>query len=184
MKKLLSNPFVAILLAVVVVIASTLVNTRMRFGPICDSVRESFIVPEEDGSSVATELKTLCNAAERLSILAEQNETGIETDVNANIENIRSMLSYEDDDLHALYVLYEQLLRDCFSIESKLAKLTLNDAETEKLSAAQQEAADAKAAIDNSRYNENVRIFQKKYQRFPTTQLAALAGVTMPEQFA
>ena len=38
--------------------------------------------------------------------------------------------------------------------------------------------------IDNSSYNELVRIFLNRNRRFPTPQLASLSGVHMPELFA
>ena len=186
MKKFLSNPVVAMLIAVVVVIASVLINTKVRFGPICENVREGFDLGIGSEAAIASELKTLCNAAERLTILAGQNDTAADEagELESCIEEMRLQLANEDRPLHALYTCYETILRDCFALESALARLPLSEADTESLSAAQHDAASAKAAIDDSSYNDSVYSFQKRYHHFPTVQLAGLAGVSMPELFA
>ncbi len=186
MKKFLSNPVVAMLIAIVVVIASVLINTKVRFGPICENVSEIFDLGIGSEAAIASELKTLCNAAEKLTILARQNAVaGDEADeLEDCIEMMRLQLNSENRPMHALYSNYELMLRDCFALESALARLPLSEADAESLSTAQHEAAAAKAAIDESSYNDRVRSFQKRYNHFPTVQLAGLAGISMPELFA
>ena len=186
MKKLLSSPFVALLIAVIVVIASVLINTKVRFGPICEQVNAGFDFGVGNESAIASELKTLCNAAEKLTILARQNDVAVEDaeELESSVEELRLHLSSERRPLRTMYADYESILRGCFALESALGRLSLTETDAESLSAAQHDAAAAKAAIDESSYNDIVRSFQKRYKHFPTVQLAELTGIRMPELFA
>ena len=49
---------------------------------------------------------------------------------------------------------------------------------------ANNDAAEAKNAIDLSSYNDSVRSFLKEYSHFPTPQLASISGVEMPKFFS
>ena len=184
MKKFFSSPTVALILAVIVVVGSTLLNTRVKLGRICDEVRDGFTRGVGDESAIASDLKNLCTAAEKLMILGEQYEVADADELEGDIASIRVLLGQETPRPHAVYSLYEELLRKCFALESSLGRMPLSESDTESLAAAQHEAAVAKASIDISSYNSAVSAFQKQHRHFPTVQLAALAGVELPELFA
>ena len=61
---------------------------------------------------------------------------------------------------------------------------SLNGTDVEIFSSAQHAAAEAKAAIDASEYHNTVRTFLKRYDRFPTSGLASLVGLKMPQVFS
>ena len=184
MKKFLNNSLVAFLIAAVVIIGSTLISTKVRFGPICTSVNDGFSFGIGSESAIATELKNLCNASDKLMILADQNGLDYSEEIAGRVASMRMLLNEENKDLHSIYALYENILRDSFSLESSLARMSLSDADSESYTEAQHEAASAKASVDSSSYNEIVRRFQNRYRHFPTVQLADLAGISMPELFA
>ena len=184
MKKFFANPTVALLLAVIVVIASTLINTNVKLGRISGEVRDGFTRGVGNESAISSELKSLCNAADKLMILAKQNDIADADELSGEIDSLRSLLGQPSAKPHSMYALYEEILRGCFGLESALGRMSLSESDAESLSAAQHEAAVAKAAIDGSSYNSTVADFQKRYQHFPTVQLAKLAGVELPEQFA
>ena len=75
-------------------------------------------------------------------------------------------------------------MKSVFSLEGTLARTALSEEDAGAFVSAQHTAAEAKAMIDNSSYNELVRIFLNRNRRFPTPQLASLSGVHMPELFA
>ena len=62
MKKLFESPAFALLLAVIVVIGSTLLNTRIKFGRKCDAMCDEFY----EQSDIAAELRNFCAAAEKV----------------------------------------------------------------------------------------------------------------------
>lgn len=183
MKKFLSRPEVALALTVIFVAASILLNTRFRFGPECEAVSEQFY-RSSSGSSIATELRNLCNASEKIVFLASSQ--GIENtgDAMEEIDEIRDFLRTGSNDFEEIFSSYESLLKETFELESVLSRMQISSTDGEELSAAQHAAAEAKKAIDNSEYNEVVRSFQRQYKHFPTTFLASLAGVRIPSFFA
>ena len=71
MKKLFESPAFALLLAVIVVIGSTLLNTKIKFGRKCAALCGEFY---EQSDSVSAELRNFCSAAEKVALAAQQAE--------------------------------------------------------------------------------------------------------------
>ena len=71
MKKLFESPAFALLLAVIVVIGSTLLNTKIKFGRKCAALCGEFY---EQSDSVSAELRNFCSAAEKVALAAARTE--------------------------------------------------------------------------------------------------------------
>lgn len=180
MKKIIYNPIFAIVLTVVLMIVSVLLNTRVKLGRQCETLCNQFY---GDGM-IADSLESLCSASEQLVILGERYQLDEADDAMSSIRSIREMLQQRSYEAEDIYDRYYELLKNTFSLEGILARSALSEEDAGTFVSAQHSAAEAKAAIDNSSYNEVVRIFLNRNHRFPTPQLASVSGVNMPELFA
>ena len=185
MKKFFSNPIVALILTVIVVFGSVVINTRTRLGKQCDTISGSFYSVSSSGEiSVADSLRKLCNAAEQLVLLGVKYEINDAEDAVESVDAIREALRSQSRDTASLYDEYQELLKDTFALESALARTEMSEADSSSYSVAQHDASEAKAAIDTSSYNDNVRSFLKRNGQFPTPQIAKMSGVSLPVLFA
>ena len=194
MKRFLSNPAVALIITVVLVLISLVLNTRVRLGGQCDEITATLYSSEDGSPCIADGLNSLCSASEKMLTLSRQ--LGIDADEldddseysDEEIENLiadtRASLRYGDGSARYLYYLYEALLSKTYAMESALGRSELSSSDTEKLLAAKEQAEQAQALITGTDYNDNVRAFLKKYDRFPTSAIASFSGVTMPKLFA
>ena len=184
MKKILSNPTVAMILAVIVVLGTMLISTKVDFGKKCDQTAERFYTRLDGEVPIADRLREFCSAAESMVLLGQRYEVDDADDVYEQAEEVLSLLRQQSRKAGKIYDEYSDLLSDTFELESALTRMNLSEEEQSSYASAQHEAAEAKAAIDASSYNPEVRSFLNLYQRFPTTLLAALTGVDMPQLFA
>ena len=179
MKKLFESPVFALFLAVIVVIGSTLLNTRIKFGRKCDAMCDEFY----EQSDIAAELRNFCAAAEQVALTAQQMELPDSAAALQEVDELRDLLYQQTDDLPSVYSLYQKLLSSTFGMEATLARAELTAAQKDSLAAAQHNAAAAKAAIDASGFNSSARSFLKRYQKFPTPALAGMVCLNMPCAF-
>ena len=184
MKKFLSNPTVALILTVIVVIGSTVINTRVHLGRQCEAISERFYSGYGSEASIADSLRSLCNASEQVILLGMKYDVEDEGDTVGLIDQIRDSLANGNTHVASVYSLYQVLLKSTFSMESTLARTQLSEADESTYASAQHMASDAKAQIDTSSYNDAVRSFLKVNRHFPTPQIAAISGVSLPELFA
>ena len=180
MKKIFSNSSFAIVLTLVLMISSVLLNTRVKLGKDCDELCERFY----GDSMISASLGSLCDASEQLAVLGERYQIGEAEDAMETTRAIRDLLQKHSYDAEELYDHYADLLKTAFSLEGTLARTALSEEDAGAFVGAQHAAAEAKAVIDNSSYNDLVRIFLNRNHRFPTPQLASASGVQMPELFA
>lgn len=191
MKKFFLNSTVAWILTVALCIASVVLNTRIRLGKSCDEVNSFFYTGNEEHytavngeSPVASELRKLCDAADSLSLLGIRADYDDLEDLSDAVSDIREELRGRTLDFDDLYEDYEELLQETFRLESALARAELSEEESASYYEAQHAAAEAKTAIDGSSYNKLAATIRQKHQHFPTTVIAALSGVHIPELFA
>ena len=181
MKKILSDPTVALVLTVILCMISVLLNTKIRLGKESDRVYDYFYSSPD---AVAYDLRELCNASEQLMLLGVKADIDNAENASVYIDMIRNALRAESRNLKELYDNYNSLLKETFRLESTLARTELSDVDSDACSEAQHNAAAAKAAIDASGYNNMAKAFQHHYKRFPTTLFAAISGVSIPQIFA
>lgn len=184
MKKTLSNPIVALILTVIVVFGSTAVNTRVRLGRQCEVISERFYSGRDSETAIADSLRSLCSASEDILLLGMKYDVEDDGDTVGTIEQIRDALGGRSVHAASMYSDYQDLLKSTFALESTLARMQLSETDEINYAEAQHAASDAKARIDASTYNDVVRAFLKVNHRFPTPQIAALSGVSLPEAFA
>ena len=180
MKKIINNPVFAVVLTVVLMIVSVLLNTRVKLGGQCETLCKQFY----GEGMIADSLESLCNASEQLAILGDRYQLDEADDAMSSIRSVREKLQQRSYEAEDIYDRYYELLKNTFSLEGILARSALSEEEADTFVSAQHNAAESKAAIDNSTYNEAVRAFLSRNHRFPTPQLATLSGVNMPELFA
>ena len=184
MKKFLSNPTVAMVLAVIVVLATMLISAKFDFGKQCSAATDSFYTGRNRETPIAAHLREFCNAAEQMVMLGQRGQVKGTEEVYEEAEELLDMLRKESTEIEDMFSVYSRLLSDTFALESALTRAELSEDDMAAYSSAQHAAAEAKAAIDGSTYNVNVRFLQNRYKRFPTRQLCAVTGVDMPQLFA
>ena len=72
MKKFLSNPTVAMILAVLVVIGTMLISTKVDFGKKCAQTSEKFYTRADAEAPIADRLRDFCTAAEKMVLLGQR----------------------------------------------------------------------------------------------------------------
>ena len=72
MKKFLSNPTVAMILAVLVVIGTMLISTKVDFGKKCAQTSGKFYARADAESPIADRLRDFCTAAEKIVLLGQR----------------------------------------------------------------------------------------------------------------
>ena len=183
--KLFKNRFFALLLAVVVVIASTLINTDVKFGRECSKVTEQFYADTSRSAapaSISRELVNILSDSESLSALASRYGADTKALDDANAQ-LRERLTAKRG-ASEVYVSYNKLCAALTSLMGQLPNSTLSEQDSAEVTRCADSIAEAQNAITMSDYNSVVRAFQHRYDRFPTSLLARLAGVDMPETFA
>ena len=184
--KLFKNPVFAVFLAIVVVIGSTLLNTGIKFGGKCRDLSDQFY----DGArshgtqelSIGSALETLCTAADHLAALARSYELDSTALSDASAQ-LKSQLASARG-VSELYSSYSALSPELNAMIVQLSHCELTEADADIVNSCSTAVQDAQDLISSSSYNENVRVFLRRYDRFPTSVLAKLAGVELPEAFA
>ena len=169
---------VIVILCWALIIVSTLLNVRIRFGGKCREVTDQFYSEAE----IARQLEQICFDAMTLSSVAE--EYGV--DASALRTEADSMLNALGQSYGASYVhrIYEDLYSELTAVEQKLLGVALSESHAASVSACLERIHSAQYSISSSGYNETVRSFRRRYDRFPTSILARLAGIKIPEVFA
>ena len=177
--KLFKNPVVAVLLALVLILGSTLLNVHWKFGGLCREVTDGLYA--EDG--IAAQLETIRVDAAAIASVAERN--GIDAKALRNAaDDLQSVLSRGSSGAGYLFRCYDKLRVELISMEQKLLAVALNETDANTISGCLERIRSAYSAISSASYNDTVRSFLSRYDHFPTHFLARLAGVDMPEVFA
>ena len=183
--KLFKNPVFAVFLAIVVVFASTLINTNVKFGRKCRAVRDQFFAASVTRGtpelSIASALETICTEAEALSVVAESSGTDAES-VRNEVSDLRRSLQLEN--FYGIRSSYAALRSALTTLLGQLAQVDLDAQNAQTVSRCTASISDAQNAIAASGYNDTVRSFLRRYDHLPTNLLARLAGVDYPETFA
>lgn len=170
---------VALVICALVIIASTLINTRWKLGKQCRQLDEDFY----QQSGIAGQLEKLDAEADTLAALAEAN--GIDAvSLRSASGKLQSMLSQRSVTAPRLYRYYETLRTELLAVEQRLLAAKLSDADAAALSKCLETIHSVQSAIGSDAYNEQVRAFRTKYNSVFTRVLASLAGVTLPLEFA
>ena len=183
--KLFRNPVFAVILALVVVISSTLINTNVKFGRKCRAVSDQFYsgmgTRGVQDVSIASSLESICSDAEALCVVAEGCGTDVSS-VQSEVQSLRSSMQLES--MFLIRTAYSSLRSSLTTMLGQLAQKELSEQDAETVTRCTASIAAAQDSISASGYNETVRAFLRRYDHFPTNVLAELAGVEMPEMFS
>lgn len=184
----LKNKTVAVIIAVILVIASTLLATHIKLGKQVSEVTEGFYNGVNyDGylhPSVFTQLKNISSYCLGISTIAM--EYGIDTTkLNEARSHLETNLDGKEGNIKELYANYSDLRTVATQVINELKTKSLNDRDQAGFSEYQTNYDGAVATIESSGYNETVTSFiNGPYHTFPANILAKLSGVKAPAYFA
>ena len=185
--KLFKNPVFAVALAVVVVIASTLINTNIKFGRKCSAVSDLFYegvsTKGYTQTPIAAHLENIIGYADGLCTIA-RNYSIDTAETESASEYLRWSLQESYHDSGYVYSNYTDLNAALSSLIDSLERADLNERDASGVAQYKSSIQGAQSAIGESGYNEAVRDFLRRHRHFPTELLADLAGVEYPELFA
>ena len=183
MKKLFKKTWFALLLCVVCVVASTLLNTRVKFGPLCDQARAGLYETDANGIDLRFELNDYCSCLDTLIDLAASQ--GIDTAAAVEKSDaLRGLLGREGVGARELYSAYASLLAETRALSDALGAYALGTHDSATLQRCLGSLESARSAIERFGYNAEIDAFLSKYDRFPTSTLASAVGLRYPERFA
>lgn len=182
---------VALIIAAVAVIASTLLSVNVKFGRAAQDVTDGFytvspVVSEPSVyRSTGSHLSNLCAYADGLVTIADNYNLDTE-DLSWDSESLKLAQSYSSEDISYIYYCYTDLCASLNKLIDQLHRVELSERDASGLEQYESSVAGAKAAIEaaGSVYNDSVRAFLRVYDKFPTNLLAEMAGVDMPAYFA
>jgi hypothetical protein len=176
--KLFRNPVFATILTIVLVIGSTLLNTRVKFGKLCREASDDFFADQ----GIAEGLESICVDASAVASLAE--EKGLDaSSLRGALERLREDLK-DARPAAELHQDYMDLRSELSSINAKFMVNGLSEKDSQAVRHLLDSIDAANDKLPDAAYNASVQAFLEKYDRFPTRFLAKLAGVKMPEVFA
>ena len=182
----LKNRAVAIVLAVVIVLGSTLVTSGTKLKSQCQKITDGFYSGVTyDGyehPSIQSQLKNISSAALGLTSLAS-NYTGIDTSaVLADRTNLDSCL--EKGSVSEIYDCYAALTADTGKLITAMSSASLSNRDKSGLTQYQGIISSASGVIEKSGYNDTVREFMRDtYNVFPASFFAGICNVKAPELF-
>lgn len=177
----------AIVIALCTVWASTLLSTDIQFGRKCSEITDGFY----DGvysngythPSLASHLKNIAGYADGLATIAGNYDIDTEELLDLN-DDLKLSLRYSRGDESYIYYCYDELMNEVRSVENSLDRTDLSDRDQSGFEQYMSSINGAVSSLEDTGYNETVSEFLRKYDNFPTEQLADMAGVEMPEYFA
>ena len=178
---------VALLLTVIVMIASTLLSVNVKLGNKCQRITDGFYDGVEykgyTQKSLSSHLKNITAYADGLVTIARNYDIDTE-DVEGASESLKQALSYSRGYESYTYSQYQALSKAVVMLEDKLSRAELSERDAEGVAQYSSSITGAESAMESAGYNESVREFLRSYNRFPANFLGSLAGVKMPEFFA
>ncbi len=185
--KFFKKPVVAVLMSIVIVIASTFLSVNIKLGKECQQITDGFY----DGvysngytqKSLSTHLRNLCGYADGIVTIANNYDLDT-TAVRQASDDLKLGLSYSYGQASYLYQCYEQLLSSAKELEDSLGRTELGDRDKEGLEQYESSITGVENAVQSAGYNESVREFLRDYIKFPADFFVGLTGIDLPEQFA
>ena len=183
MKKLFRKTWFALLLCIVGVVGSTLLNTRVKFGPLCEEARQKLYADGADGFKVTDELSDYCVCMDTLIDLAARQNIDTAPAAEAS-EALRAVLQDKSTEAAALYAGYAAVLSETDRLQTELSAVSLGTRDAGELQRCLSSLDRSRENIGRFGYNAEIDAFMSAYDRFPTRQLADAVGLRYPEYFA
>lgn len=186
MKNALKKPVTAILLAVLMIVLSTMLSGSLKLNAASKSVTDGFYNGVTyDGykhNSIYSQLVNLCGAADGIVSLAANYEIDCSGVSNAS-DALKSSISTMHDHISSIYDSYSKLCSELSDIERNVDSLELSSRDADGMSQYFQTVANAMRVIDESGYNESVRNFRSSLG-FPADIFIYMCNVRCPEYFS
>ena len=187
---LLRKRGVALLITIIVLIASTLMSVNRSLGAECRNIEDGFyngVYVNADGyvhKSIYSQLRQRCDAANGLISLADgYDELSDEVDALRDAREIL-LRGLNDDSIFGMRSANDALTPAFNTLKSALAEYGLGENIRSAFDDYVSTFEGAQNVIDNSGYNESVLEFNRKTLNvFPANILGELAGVESPEFF-
>lgn len=185
--KILKNPLLAVLLCVLLVLASTALSVDWKLGRGCEKITAGFY----DGlrykgsarPAVAAGIRELCLTADTMLIIGDNY--GLDTaPLREDTEKLREAVSFQNPDIAGVYDAFESFYNKLRLLENELLHADLSQRHDEQMKELAADVSAARSAMDESGYNETVSAFLRKNDRFPARQFARLFGISFPVYFA
>ena len=185
--KFFKNPIVAVLLAIVIIISSTAISITVKLNNKCNEVIDGFYYGTRlNGQlmkSVYYNLNDLCELTSNVIVIADNY--GISTkELSEELKELRAEISYHNDDIDGIYEEYDSFYNALFAVLLELSNTGLSERHLEYMASASDQISAIRSNIENSGYNESVRNFHKKFNKFPVKIFAEIFDIDYPEFFA
>ena len=183
----LKKPVFAFILAVIVVIASSLISIDVKLSRRCDRISDGFYVgltvKGERQPAPAECIRTMCADAEDMILKAANY--GIDTqELNSLTTGLKQHISSRSEELNDLFEDFCLFYSGTLMLENQLKNAPLSDRHKTELSESFDEFEQMAKTLAASGYNDSVGKFLNSYDRFPARQFADLLDIEFPEYFA
>ena len=184
--KFFKKPFFAFLLAVVVVLVSTLVSVDVKLSRKCEKVTAGFydgiVYKGELQPAPADCIRVMCADAEAMVLKA--GNYGIDTEeLVAVITELKQSIISETSDLETLFEDFNSFYSGTLLLENQLNNASLSERHQAELAESFEEFELMAKELADSGYNDSVQVFLKKFDRFPVRQFAELLNIEFPAYF-
>lgn len=181
------KPAVAVILSLIVIFASTLISVSAKLNNKCDKVTDGFYngvrYKGENHDAIAEEISSLCAVADEIVPIA--SNYGIDTSVLSDSnQRLRTLVSSGSRDIGSVYQVYSEFITALKDVETQLHATGLSRRHEEAMSEYSDEISDCVNDINTACYNDTVREFLRKNDKFPTSNWADLFGISFPEYFS
>ncbi len=185
--KFLKNPFIAVLLTVLIVLGSTAISINTKLNNKCENIIDKFYEGGiQQGFVFDSTYGNLCSMYELADeIVLVADNYGVDTrELSSNINTLKEALNFKNDDMSEIYSDYSEFYASLRAVEMELSNIQLSQRHMEYMNSASEQISYLKSCVDNSNYNESVRTFYKKFDRFPVNAFADFFNIDYPEYFA
>ena len=184
--KALKNPVVAVILAIIMIVASTLLSAGVKLGKETQKITDGFYDGVEyDGynhTSIYSQLGNICGAADGIVAVASRYDIDC-SNVSYASGDLKSSLSTMHNEISSIYSLYDDLCTALNSIYNDLDGVELSSRDSEGIDAYKDTITNAQRVIGSAGYNESVRTYINSLG-FPANLFVKLCNVDTPEYFA
>ena len=181
------KPIGAFLVSLALVLVATLVTVNVKLGNRCQDVTDGFytgvLYNGTEENSISDQLDTLLILADELEIVAENYDVDIEPLSDAR-DDMQYGIIYSRNDISYLYYTYDELITSIRQLFSQLSSADMSQKDAQAAQEIMDDVSSAQEIIRQSDYNESVREYLLKYERFPTYIMGEFADVDVPQYFS
>ena len=181
------KPAFAILLTVVVVLASSLISIDVKLSGKCEKAGDGFYtgvrVKGERQIPAAECIEVMCADSEDMVLKA--GNYGIDTAELVSVtDELKQSIGSRTPELGALFEDFNSFYSGTLLLKNQLYNAPLSERHKDELAETAEEFEQMAQMLAASGYNDSVARFLKRFDRFPVRQYAELLNIEFPEYFA